>query len=251
MEVVESSEAFEDFEGELVFSHTKIILRRQSEFFYALTKQRCHHAADFDLSTIECKPIPLSQIKPLFPAAFTRVTEQMLVNCYVKRPSLMYYGDTEASSNPGALLLQEAGVCEFLRSHPHPNIAKYLGCLVEEDRIEGLCFVRYGSSLLHMVNSGLEFDREACLQAIKTGIEHLHALHLIHSDITPSNVFGHGDSFVIGDFDSCTTEGNELGLKAGTKGWTMESLHFASREADWYGFSKIEEFLHAKGTANS
>jgi hypothetical protein len=59
------------------------------------------------------------------------------------------------------------------------------------------------------------------------------------------------ESFVIGDFDSCTPEGQKLGLKAGTKGWTKEEFCVATREMDWYGLSRIEEELFGENKGNN
>ena len=78
---------------------------------------------------------------------------------------------------------------------------------------------------------------------IRAGIKHLHSLGMIHCDINPHNVFADVEDFVIGDFDSCTLEGDELGAKAGTDGWTSDDFVLAQRENDWFGFAKIEQFL--------
>ena len=69
---------------------------------------------------------------------------------------------------------------------------------------------------------------------------------MIHCDITPYNVLSDQDDFVVGDFDSCTKEGDELGLKAGTIGWTNDEFRIARPENDYYGLSKIEEFLFSQ-----
>lgn len=82
---------------------------------------------------------------------FTRAPEPLPVNRWVKRPSLIDCGDSEASSKPAVHLLNEAIVYEILRKHPHKNIARYLGCVVEGGRIKGLCFVKYPMTLRQMV----------------------------------------------------------------------------------------------------
>jgi serine/threonine protein kinase len=96
---------------------------------------------------------------------------------------------------------------------------------------------------MQLVRDNRQFDRKGCLRAIRRAVEHLHKLGLIHGDLTPSNILSNGEDFVVGDFDSCTPEGNEFGLKAGTKGWTQGDSKMARRETDWYGVSKIEELL--------
>jgi serine/threonine protein kinase len=100
--------------------------------------------------------------------------------------------------------LNEAEVCEILRAFPHPNIARYLGCIVENNRITGLCFVKYGMNLLERVTKDSRpFDIDLCLRGIQKGIQHLHSLDLIHCDLNPTNILIDRDTPVIGDFDSC------------------------------------------------
>jgi hypothetical protein len=153
MEILERSEAFVEVGGDLTFSHTKIILKDDSEYFYATTDQRYRRSSDIDPSKLNCVPIDSSKVWLLCPADLTRAPETLPPNSYVKRPSLLYYGDTKASSETSTLLLQEARVCEILRKSPHPNIAKYLGCLVENGRIVRLCFASYGATLAQLVRN--------------------------------------------------------------------------------------------------
>ena len=158
---------------------------------------------------------------------------------------MLDYGDTEISEEVGSLLLHEARTCEILKMHPHPNVAKCYGCRVENGRIAGLCFAQYGADLWKMIQRHEPVNVSACLMSIEMGIKHLHSLGIIHCDVNPSNVFLDGDSFVLGDFDSCAMEGAELGLKAGTEGWTCEEFTTAVREMDFHGLMKIREALHA------
>jgi len=140
--------------------------------------------------------------------------------------------------------LNEAEVCEILRAFPHPNIARYLGCIVENNRITGLCFVKYGMNLLERVTKDSRpFDIDLCLRGIQKGIQHLHSLDLIHCDLNPTNILIDGDTLVIGDFDSCQRKGEKLGFKAGTRGWTSQDFKFARPKNDEYGLSKIRDFL--------
>ncbi|OBT69956.1 hypothetical protein VE03_00497 [Pseudogymnoascus sp. 23342-1-I1] len=248
MEVCEQSEAFAEQDGDLVFQHTKIILRdASSQYFYALSEHRYSSASEIDPADLELIPIPSSQIWPPFPENYTRAPEPLPRDCYVKRPSLLLYGDTDASSRVSTLILDEARVCEVLRGNPHPNIARCLGCTVDGGRITGICFVRYGVTLLERVSKGSQdFDAELCLRGIESGIEHLHRLGLVHCDINPANIPMGGvddDNPIIIDFDSCRREGEDLGLKAGTRGWTRGDFKVATPEIDQYGLSMIKEFL--------
>ena len=139
--------------------------------------------------------------------------------------------------------MNEAEIYEILRASPYPNIAQYLGYIVESDRITGLCFVKYNMNLLERVmKDSRSFDIELFLQGIQNGIRHLHSFSLICCDLNPTNILIDGDTPVIGEFDSCRRKGEELGFKAGTEGWTSEDFKFAMPENDEYGFPKIRDF---------
>jgi serine/threonine protein kinase len=243
MEVCEQKEAYVENGGELTFSHTKVILREGGQYYYAITGRRYHSAADVNLAELSIVSIPTSQIWPPFPHHYTRVPEPLLRDCHIKGPSLIHYGDTKASTDVASLLLEEAEVCEVLRTHPHPNIAQYLGCRVIDGRITGLCFVHYGENLSEWVKNGHALDIDACLEGIKDGIKHLHGLGLVHCDINPTNIVMNREEPVIVDFDSCRPMGERLGLKAGTKGWTREDLTSAQQEIDDDGILKIQHWL--------
>lgn len=112
----------------------------------------------------------------------------------MKRPSLLYYGDTAASTELGALTLREAEVCEILRASSHPNIVQYLGCVVETGRITGFCFVKYDMTLSQRVaQASRPFNAGSFLQYIEEGIRHLHSLELIHCDLNPTNILMRGE----------------------------------------------------------
>ena len=163
----------------------------------------------------------------------------------MKRPNLLYYDSPKDSTELSSLLLHEAEVCEILRASPHQNIAQYLGCIVKNDKITGLCFVKYGMNLFDRVTEDSRpFNTNLVLKGIQAGIRHLHSLGLIHCDINPANiVMGRGDTPVIVDFDSCQRNGEKLGFKRGTLDWTREDFGYARPENDKYGLSKIRDFL--------
>ncbi|KAI1767734.1 serine/threonine kinase [Hypoxylon sp. FL1150] len=243
MKICEQSEAFVEKDGDLVFQNTKIIFQQQDEYFYATTKQRLSASSKIDANNLHLINIPTDNIWPRFDTRFTRAPDPLPPNSYVKQPSLLHYGDTVASLKLSELLLNEAEICETLRRHPHPNIAQYLGCIVEAGRIRGLCFVKYSMTLPQRLKQGPSFNKDLYLQGITRGVTHLHKLGLIHNDLKPSNIMMDGDNPVIIDFDSCKREQERLGLKAGTKGWAVEGPGFARRENDIYGLSKIREYL--------
>ncbi|PGH09737.1 hypothetical protein GX51_00417 [Blastomyces parvus] len=229
MQICEQSEAFVELDGSPVFDHTKLILRRDDEFFYARANWR---------ETSGRKWTP----------RYTPAPDPLPPNPYIKQPSLLYLGNTSASFEPGRQVLAEVDASEVLRSHPHPNIARYLGCVTENGRIMGLCFAKYPRNLLQRLKEPTPINRTRCLEGIESSVRHMHDLRLIHNDVNPSNIMiDKMDNPVSIDFDSCQKEGNKLGLESGTIGWAMESPAYARKENDFFGLSKVREFLMGDG----
>lgn len=151
---------------------------------------------------------------------------------YVKRLSLISW-DPQDSGSIAALVLQETEACEILK-HPHPSVAKYHGCFVEDGGIVGLCFAYYTQTITQWLNRETNVtdpDRLACCRALESGIRHLHRLGLAHNDINPSNIVMDSENRpVIIDFDSARPIGEELGSKAGTVGWELEDAELCAKE---------------------
>lgn len=244
IEIYDQSEAFVEEDGDLVFDHTKVILKKGGDLFYARTNQR--QSATIDLNQLEAIPIPKDHIYPAFNPIFTQAPNPLPPKTYVKRPNVIYYGDTTATMNFAPTILNEVNKCEVLRRHPHPNIAQYLGCLVEGGRIYGICFVEYQQSLAQRLREKADLNVDGCIRGIENGVNHLHSLGLIHCDLNPQNIMMNDDDPVIIDFDSCTFEGEPLGLKAGTEGWADSHVELAKRKGDLFSLSKIKEALVAR-----
>ena len=118
-----------------------------------------------------------------------------------------------------SLLLNKAKVYEILKAFPHFNITRYLKYIVENNKITGLYFVKYGMNLSERVTKDSRpFDIDLCLRGIQKSIQHLHSLDLIHCDLNPTNILMDRDTPVIRDFDSCQRKGVKLSFKAGTRG---------------------------------
>ncbi|KAK3391220.1 kinase-like domain-containing protein [Podospora didyma] len=242
MEICEHGEIFVERDDDLIFDHTKIILRdANDEYFYAKTNQRMTRVSIVDVNGLDTTRIPADHIWPLANPKFTRAPDPLPPTSYLKRPRLLYYGLDDLDC--GNQILTEVEACEVLKRYPHPNIAPYLGCIVKEGRIRGLAFARYSVTLSQMLKDETPFDRGHCLCGIEAGVRHMHKLGLVHNDLNPSNIMMDGDNPVIIDFDSCKREGDELGSKAGTDGWTLNGQDQALRENDLYSLSKIRAAL--------
>jgi serine/threonine protein kinase len=243
MEVLEQSELWEEVDGDLKFHHTRIVLRRGDDYFYARHNRRMIRIAQINPDVLEMRPIPAMCLWPPYSNDLTRAPDRLPVDCYIKRPQMIQYDEDHASRIPD-LFLAEARICEILRNHPHPNIARYLGCLVRDNRVVGLGFVKYDMTLTDRLKDINRSFPQDILKGIESGIQHLHSLGIIHNDINPANIMfkANDDTPVIIDFDSCGREGDKL-VKAGTMGWSDDSFDFSTTRNDYYGLKKLEEAL--------
>jgi serine/threonine protein kinase len=160
---------------------------------------------------------------------------------------------------------REIQTCEEIRKHPHPNIAEYLGVWnndmlsykwqgktiripLDKERVIKLVFKKYDCNLEEAVDSGQDIDIAHCLRSIATGLEHLHDIGIVHSDIKPENAFvsypktgeNTAAQYVIGDFDSAQYAGNFKTGKAGTTPWARykKDGDVIEEDDDWYAFRK-------------
>ncbi|PGH00764.1 hypothetical protein AJ79_08102 [Helicocarpus griseus UAMH5409] len=213
MEIVQSNEAFKTIDGKFQFAYVKIFVRQDNILYSAKWMDRKNKPHDMsqlqDVRRVETQNRGL-EVHPSW-----TIAPQPLDSYYIKTPSLLAYA---TESDLEKQILREVETCELLRKHPHRNIAFYYGCQVTRNRVSGLCFKRYTSTLQENVNpqhlnkrtffsSGRELVDDgikASLDGILQGIRHLHSLGLVHNDVTPSNImFGKDNTPVLVDFGSC------------------------------------------------
>lgn len=245
MEICQRGQAWVEKDGDLEFDFTKLILRSlDDEYFFATTKDRVGESTSVDLDRLVKTRIPSDNIWPRYSIDFLRAPDPLPLDCYVKEPNLLDYGDTLASTQMSYQIIHEIQICEILRLHPHPNISTYKGCVVRSGRIRGLCFSRYKMTLAQRLSEAQGLDKHLCYQRIEKGIHHLHSLGLVHNDVNPTNIMlDEKDNPCIIDFDSCQFQGQKLGLKGGTRGWTMEGEAYASLENDFFGLARLRELM--------
>ncbi|KAJ2911492.1 hypothetical protein MD484_g8922, partial [Candolleomyces efflorescens] len=171
---------------------------------------------------------------------------------FIKQPRLVGYNKTAGLAGR---VQQEISVLEALNRNPHPNIAQYLGCLVDETRglIAGICIKRYSCTLAALLGGGVvlpdgtqqpPFNFDLILDGINAGIKHLHSMGLSHNDITPSNIMlDENGCAVIIDFNNSGAFGSAC--RPGTPGWTNFSRESAA-ENDLYGYMCIQQYMHTQ-----
>lgn len=133
---------------------------------------------------------------------------------YFKAPKLGKYHD--GSDDLAARLLQEASVYEKLLRNPHPNLASYLGCVVEAGRAVRLALKGYNKTLYERLQRETrqefgEQQRQACMDQTEAAAAHLLSLGLAHNDISPSNImFDDNGQAILIDLDTCAPQGTPL-----------------------------------------
>ncbi|KAI0117924.1 kinase-like domain-containing protein [Nemania sp. FL0031] len=240
MEIYEMNDAYLEACEDPTFDHTKIIFRKgDNEYFYAKSSQRIFRDEDVDVDTLETIKIPVEHIWPLADPEFTRAPEPLPETCYIKRQNLINYEAGPNAHKYGEPILTEIKACEVLRKHPHPNIVRYLGCVVKDGRVRGLAFEKHTLALQQMLKEDIPFDKDRCLDDIEAGIRHMHDLGLVHNDINPSNILMNGNDPVIIDFDSTMPEGQLLN-KGGTYGYSLDEDH-SKISNDLYSLSRLRK----------
>ena len=135
--------------------------------------------------------IPVGAYCPLVPAEVTIASEALSVNTYIKRANLVGNDFQTVGNDITNLVLNEVAICEKLKSYPHPNIAQYFGCEVQDGRVSGICYKRYEVNLQYKINPRcnnkknfvadrqlLGRDPTEVLNEVEKGIRHLHSLGL-------------------------------------------------------------------------
>lgn len=242
LEIIDQSEIFAEEVDGLVFCHTQIVLKRGKEHFCAILGERESDLKHLDIASLDLVPIPRERFYPLFKQGLTEAPEPS-PDTHVKRPChVHWFPPNPKPESLVHLVVEEAEICEILNKDPHPNIVRYLGCLVEDNRITGLCFEKCTSTLSDKLADSTPEERIMYYEGIEKGVGHLHQLGLIHNDLNPSNIIMNGDTPVIIDFDCCRPNGKRLGDKRPC-GWEAEDVEFATPENDFYDLEKLREYV--------
>ncbi|KAJ5625165.1 hypothetical protein N7510_001474 [Penicillium lagena] len=200
--------------------------------------------------------IPSHSFYPDYDNIFTRSYGNGSGNWHLKQPKLSDYNP----DNPNQVqsqVLHEVRICELLRKQPHPNIAQYHGCDVQDGRITGLLFTKYDRTLMERANpsclskrmfaerrsGGLSAQETEWLVQVEQGLRHLHSLGIIHNDINPSNIVFEKDKAVINDFGSCCFHGADVKSIGRTYQWHDEEATTALPSNDLDALEEIQLWL--------
>lgn len=262
METQKTSECFEIVDGMLQYIYTKVLFTLDNATYLGRCQDRIPSSSydRIDLNSLtDVTPIPIEAYCPLVPADYIQVPDApaLLAHCYIKRPNLMSYGE---GLDLCESVSREVKACEILRKYPHPNIAQYYGCQIEEGRVIGLYFAEYKQTLMDRLNPNnlnkttfstsnhqlTDDEVNRYLRGIKEGISHIHSLGLVHNDINPSNVMLTSEDVpMIIDFDSCLPEGAPLesGKVKRTYEWYDENVQVSTASNDFDAFLELERWM--------
>ena len=153
MDFLKTAECFPLNPGETIF--TIVVFSRNDETYIGRFNGRCAFRINIDLGELEnVVKLDKTAFQPDCSEHFTRATP--IDRCFVKRPSLLsYYPINDTNKKRIAEeILREVEVCEIFKIKPHPNIAEYIGCEVNDGKISGICFKQYKDSVQQRLNPG-------------------------------------------------------------------------------------------------
>jgi hypothetical protein len=133
-----------------------VIWRESKDGIIYLTRLPSRKLGDFhpqELDTFPCTRIPRSHFQPAWSSLITRFDNHFvnLGPVFIKQPRLVGYDETPGIA---AKVRQEISVLEALHQIPHPNIAQYHGCLVDErGLVTGICLKKYPCTLAALLEN--------------------------------------------------------------------------------------------------
>lgn len=254
MQILEKREAFGFVRGRFQFLYTVVILGENDSHYIAKSADRRPGPTS---SFYEKRQLVVHDRGPVLEPQWTTLPS-CPPGCFIKTPAWFAYDGTFDLEQQ---ILREVRTCEILRRNPHPNLATYLGCIANNGRVSGIIFERYAFTLQEKVNpnhlskqsfiSGgrplIDHATKACLEAVKSAIDHLHSLGLTHNDITPSNIMYNDKTgvWVVTDFDSCRHIGESIRdtQTKRTHGWFMPDTDLADQRNDHDALLELRTWL--------
>ncbi|KAK0112608.1 hypothetical protein ONS95_014351 [Cadophora gregata] len=239
------SEVFTLNGDEIEFSHTSLSFVDGDFNTYA--GQFIGRKYDLTLDEVNSllQHIPEEEIYPE-PPPHVKLAPACLDRYHIKQPSVASNEEIKESHVNPKIILAEVTAMEMLSETPHPNIAKYHGCIVKRGRLVGIVLDKYASTLENrVVEDSRPFCKTLFLRQLKSAIDHVHSLGLAHNDINPNNIMvDENDTTFLIDFGSCKPIDGRL-ISAGSLGWMEEGSDYwlSKKSHDLAAFSKLQKWI--------
>ena len=238
--------------------YQKLLYRQGNDHFIAYS--RLDREPNGDYKRWDVKKIAPQDYCPVASAAIKIAPSSLLATSHIKYPHLDLWAPDlhkTASAITKTRTSREVSICEIIAQNPHPNIAKYHGCIVEDGFIKGIVFEKYEETLYDKVNPGwvskksfqygeypLQRGRDAFITEMKSAMDHLHSLGLVHNDIKPTNcMLSFDGTAVLIDFDSCLPIGASCRYVGRTEGWCDLEKELSHPSNDAMALDDIIEWL--------
>ncbi|CZT22192.1 uncharacterized protein RCC_08061 [Ramularia collo-cygni] len=194
------------------------------------------------------KPLPDDDVYPELPMSGITIFSGLVDDpkLFLKAPKV--HEDFIGTGLLPKLMLQEAETLELLLRTPHPNIARYHGCLAKRGRIVRLVFDRYDMTLKQRLDReeiSRHLNIDNLMKQIESALHHLHILGLAHNDLNPMNIMinDSNETLYLIDFGSCRPFGASL-ITGGTPGWFDEDYSISAKENDEIALEKLRSWLY-------
>ncbi|KAF3930501.1 hypothetical protein ABW19_dt0200897 [Dactylella cylindrospora] len=232
-----------------------IVLDADGEIYTATLGSAPAEITCLDINNMTLDYVPKTVFQPVLSPSFgiREVPSSVYLDSsiYVKTPNLRRYLRELDPDLIKTHIIREAIILNALSRHPHRNIAKFHGCIFEDDRICGFALKRYQQTLEdRMCESYESIDIKRIENQVRAGIEHLHALGLVHNDINPSNIMFDEDGVaVIIDFDSCQPEDADIAItesKPGSFPFEVDPTKLFTKEHDLEALEMLVQWMEER-----
>lgn len=103
MEVLETSEIFEEVDGVWQYAYVTIVYRIENDIYHGISNNRKHFHEPLSIKVEELASsvlVPRESYFPNFSPLFTQAPASLSATFYVKRPSLLSYRHSDVNDNP-------------------------------------------------------------------------------------------------------------------------------------------------------